>query len=605
MIEAGRSFRIVVLSELLPRPEYSATPEPLLAPIAVDRNSFDDVMHALGVTLCLEVADPFLVSQKLALAPLRLSELKAFRPAALADHVPELRALRAVYQVLLDFEQRRRTFPDALEQLERALAGRGWSTHISGLFSSSPERTAGEPERTAGEPENAAPTPAHGSPTRTAPSGLDSLLDLVALPEERVPPATHGKARSAIEDLISSVVVGAAKPEGNRSDSARARAAVEAAFSRLLCSLLQHLELVRLERAWRGLRLLVEHSDPRSGAEIQVVPVRPSSALAALEKLNARDDSERGRAAVDLVVVDYHADGNARDRALLSSWAQQAERLRAPVLVGAGPGLLGFPSLEELAKTGKVLSSSDEAWAVALRALRGRPESRWLMLALNDLLVRASHTAESSRLSQPQFTEWAGTPAVFAAAPFAGAILALKSFATHGHPFQLRAEHGGPAVIENLMVHEVGESSHRTAIAVEAPIDAELQTELARLGIVALAAVRNRDRAVLTQLPMLWRADAGSGAELTLTDQLFVGRMSRAINALGDAIPDGADTRAIQEVAQITLAELFLNSSPPGPEVAVDVAAAPPRLVVTLRPHRYCGVTIEEIVFEAKLLGAR
>ena len=303
------------------------------------------------------------------------------------------------------------------------------------------------------------------------------------------------------------------------------------------------------------------------------------------------------------MVVDYEVDDSARDRALLQSWGQVAETLRAPLLAGASPRLIGADNLAALSRSHRTFKNSAESWAVGLRALAARPEARWLLLMQNGMLVRTRKEAETFGPGELPYTESPPEPTCFAAAPLAGALVALRSVAEHGHPWSLPGSHTGPAVISNLMVHDVGPDSARTAIALEVPLDGEILTELGRVGINALATVRNRDRAVVNDLRMLWRAPgpADTDATLRLVDQLFVGRTARAVEQLGAAIPEHTATRAVEEVATLTMSELFADSAPPGPELTIAVTGSPRRLAVTVRPRRYYGVSLEEIRFETAL----
>ncbi|HEY2409055.1 MAG TPA: type VI secretion system contractile sheath large subunit, partial [Polyangiaceae bacterium] len=509
--ESSRSFRVVVLSELLPRADWSMTPEPLAEARPIDRSTFDDVLGRFGVALSLELADPFgAAAQRV---QLRLDSLKALRPSMLADQVPELRGLRAAHTLLLDLENGRRTQADTAEQIRRAVSSPTWAGQIvEALARHAPAERRAEPK---------AATPAPSPPHAPAAQGgaLDALLDMVALPGE----ASGGEAPSSEENRVASAVSAALlaarsqHPRGH--DASPARALVASAFSALLESILAHPEIVRLERAWRGLRLLVEHSDPRSGAELDVIATRPDTVRAALDRLSEREGAERLRPEVDLLLVDHEASADARDRDLLASWAVAAARLRAPLLSGAHPSLVGFDAMEELGNTRKSLFNSQEAWATGLRALATRDESRWLLLALNGMLLRAPHTPESAGLRDLPFQETDGTARVFACAAYAPAVLAMQSFAKHGHPFELVDRYAGSGVIPNLMVHELGPHEQRVAIAVEAIIASDVQRELARVGLCALASARNRDTAPVVRLPMLYRGAAGPAdvvPELTL-----------------------------------------------------------------------------------------
>ncbi|HEY2407207.1 MAG TPA: hypothetical protein VGI10_14455, partial [Polyangiaceae bacterium] len=62
-----------------------------------------------------------------------------------------------------------------------------------------------------------------------------------------------------------------------------------------------------------------------------------------------------------------------------------------------------------------------------------------------------------------------------------------------------------------------------------------------------------------------------------------------------------SDDHAVKQVTALTLAELFSDAAPPGPELAIELLDRPRRLQVTLRPRRYSGITLDEVSFEAAL----
>jgi hypothetical protein len=52
---------------------------------------------------------------------------------------------------------------------------------------------------------------------------------------------------------------------------------------------------------------------------------------------------------------------------------------------------------------------------------------------------------------------------------------------------------------------------------------------------------------------------------------------------------------------RIALAELFAGAPPVGPEVFAHVDASRAALTVTVRPHRFAGIALEEVTLGAPL----
>jgi hypothetical protein len=113
----------------------------------------------------------------------------------------------------------------------------------------------------------------------------------------------------------------------------------------------------------------------------------------------------------------------------------------------------------------------------------------------------------------------------------------------------------------------------------------------------------NHDGAIVARAPMLYRGPAvpagDAPAMLNLGDQLFAARFSHAVEQLAAAIPQGTDPKAIGEVTQLTMAELFAKSPQPHPQI--DVSVGSDSIDVTIRPRGFMGVQIEELELSARL----
>jgi hypothetical protein len=82
---APTPFRIVIIAELLPRPEFALAHDPPRTPVPITRASFDEVMRRFAPSLSID-----LPGSTHRAVELEFSRLRAFRPEWLAQHVPEL-----------------------------------------------------------------------------------------------------------------------------------------------------------------------------------------------------------------------------------------------------------------------------------------------------------------------------------------------------------------------------------------------------------------------------------------------------------------------------------------------------------------------------------
>jgi hypothetical protein len=554
---------------------------------------------------------------------------KSMRPSEIAQAVPALRALVSARRIVQDVAARKLGADAAQAQLARALPRPAWADAIAGLL------RAAAPE----------PAPRHDPPRAAAPKksdngnhkdGLDALLDMVQLdasPDALSPPSEPlaQPARGAPAVAASPFGEGAPKDkpgegpfapspaEASRIVAAVARSArpgaafgapaagagaaverLERAFRDVLGAVVRHPEVRRLESSWRGLRLLTEHCERRAGVEVDVLCAGRDEVASALLRLAEPDEA---RPAVDLVVVDQMLGPTAADLDRLHAWAGHAEGLLAPVVVGGTAGMLGADELAQAARSTSALSASDDPRAVAVRSLAAREAARWLALVLNQALVRAPYTAGAARQQDPPFEEDSLDPEhhVFANGAYVVAALCARSHARVRWPTAITGARDG--TLGNLPVHPADERGRQAPLEVIPSDDAV--KDAARAGLTLLACAPNTDAAVLSRAPMLHRpAGAGGGAgaaDATLADQLFVGRLGRAVGQVAAAIPRDTDPRAAGEVARIALAELFVDAAPPGPEIFAKVDPARGALTVTVRPHRFAGVAIEEVTLGAAL----
>ena len=590
-------FRIVVLAELTPRAEHSVAAPPPDEPLAVDKLTLDRLASQLAPTFAIEVTDPFAPDQ-LVRVDLRFTELKSMRPDALADNVPLLRALVQSRSIVQQLADRKIELGPARAQLVRILPKPAWA---DALTSEVQEGRAAAPAPVA---QKATPAQSGGG------TGLDALFDKIDVGAPRVETAPVpmpapdtvpnrfsdiiGKLTKSVKDDRPAPVVGKAKEK------------IERAFARILQDILHHPQVRRLEQSWRGLKLLVDRCDHRAGVEVDVLSTDVDGVEATLVRLASRKGEESQRAPVDLLLVDHEVRPTAAELERLERWATIAEAMRAPMIVNGGPTLLGLDDLGALASAKKRLASFEEPRALAVRNIASRDAMRWVTIAINGVVARLPYTTQAARVKDLPFAEDAADRAsiVFAGAGWVVAALAAASYVRIGWPTQMAGPRHG--IFENLPVYEVKEQAGTYALPLEALANTDAQAEVARAGMTLLSCAPNHDAAILARAPVLYRgksvAAGDAPAEIALGDQLFAARVANAVEQLAAAIPDATPPAAISDVARVTMAELFsIASAPRAPEVSVRVDGAKKALEVTVRPHGFASVELEELTFSAPL----
>jgi type VI secretion system ImpC/EvpB family protein/type VI secretion system ImpB/VipA family protein len=592
--ESGRGpLRIVVVSGVTAGPDFTSLQPPASEPVAVDKLSFDSVLHDIAPAFTVPIRDPFTPEAQPFAAELRITDLKGLRPDGLAEQLPVLRALLEARKVVLDVRARRIKPDDARVQLARILPRRAWADALA--------EEVGQARATI----NTAPTlpaPATTPPPAKPADPLDALFEKVGVKGDDDKPAPAApEAEKPTAGGLSAIVAAVAK--GGRNAPAKTPAVVgtalervERAFTRILCDVLRHPEVRRIERAWRGLRLLVDHADRRAGVEIDLVPAQKDQIEAALQGLLEPTASNAERAPVDLIIVDHEFGSSAEDGQLLAAWAKAGEALHAPVCVNGNASLLGLASIDELPKSAKRLAGFQDPRPAHAREAAGDEAARWLAVVMNGPLVRAAYTPSSARLRDVPFTEEAKERAnhVFAGPAIAIGVLCARSYVTYGWPTAIvGAKHGE---VPNLPVYELEERGHVVALPLEVFVGDDVIREAARAGVTVLGCAPNRDSAILQRAPTFHKKGAAA-PEASLPDQLFVGRFASAVQQVAAAIPPNVDPTKGAQVARAALDDLF--EAPGGPEISAKIALR--RLEVTIRPRRYAGVAIEEFSLAAPL----
>ena len=601
-------FRVVVLAALTADSEHSTGAPPSTDVLPIDKQSFDAVMGTLAPSFALEISDPFVPTDPPLRVDLKWTELRMLRPDAIVEQVPALRALVDAKRIVQQVEGRKLSAADARAHLTRILPRASWADSLTREVTSSAEGAS-----------RAAPVAARAAAAPSSGTGLDALFDKVELAAAPpviidesasspvpMPPPDTAPMEDRFASIVSAVARGTRPAERATAVVGKAPERVDRAFARILSEILQDPQVRSLERTWRGLKLLVDRADFRAGVEIGVVAAGVDEVEAALVRVGERRGEEAQRAPIDLLVIDHEVRPTPAELDRMERWATIAEAMRAPVVVNGAAALLGVDDLEALGKSKKRLTQHDDPRARALRAIASRDASRWLSIAINRVLVRLPYSASTSRVRDLSFAEDArdASAHVFAGAVYAVASLAAASYVRVGWPCAMVGPRNG--VLENLPVREVKEAAGEYALPLEALISTEAQAEVARCGVTALSCAPNHDAAILSHAPMLYRGPAlaagDAAAQMTLPDQLFAARVSHAVEQLAAAIPRDTASATVRDVTRIGLAELFaVGSAPRAPEVSVQVDEPRHSIEVTVKPHGFVGVDLEELTFAAEL----
>jgi type VI secretion system protein ImpC len=573
------TLRVVVVSPLWPSEEATTQPPPNAKFVPLRKQDLDEAMGTLGVTLMLDVPDPLVPNAEPVRIEPRVASLKDLRPDVWLDKLPVLVALGKARQLLKgdNADTNRQEFRD---QLAKVLPRSSWVDAICGVKQAS-SGAAAQPKAKAKQ-DNA--------------DAIDSLLAMVDVDVPAVEaPADISAASGA--SLLATIALG----ERRRKRPGTAIDRVNVAIADILRSLTQHPDMRRLEACWRGIRFFVSRTDYRKGVVLDLLTTTPASLHDSVLKVAelAADSAERGP--IDLIVVDTEFGSTAHELETLGAWATVAETLCAPLVTNINVQALGYDNLAALSRSKRSVKDNEDPRAMFLRNLAARDEARWLFLTCNRVFAREPFTAKSARTGEVPLEE--DTQAhVFFGSALAVASLVTASHERVGWPCSIVGPHNGR--LDDMAVWESTEGKGGS-IALEATVSEDIAREAARAGVALMVPAPNRDVALLTFAPVLYRGPIGPGgtspaANLALGDQLFVSRVSNAILQIAVAIPASSPESAIKDVVVLALSEMFASAPGPKPKIHVRVSNGSV-LEVTVQTNGFLNLGLPEIMLGARL----
>src|SRR5512132_351390 len=604
-------LRLLVVTELVPRAPHNAGASAPEGVIRVDLSRFDDLFGKLRPRVAIEVPS-VLHEGRPTRVDLSPTSMKSFRPDGLLAEVPLLRSLFDGRMVLERLRDGALQPEQAQTELERLWSGSPFVREVLGLL----------PGKTPQSAPSAAPAPQPAT-------NVDSLLDMVDLGGTAAAAASAPQAYEApqaapvaelpnkkMSDLIASVARSGRAASGVRPTEAVNR--VDKAIGAQVGAILQHPEVRRLEKAWRGLRFLAERATSHSGVRIDVVSARADEAAAAMTR--AIRDNAASEPPVSCALVDMAVDGSAVGFARLEAIAEVAEHHTVPAIVNGTAKLLGLEDLRGLEKLDNKAALFQTPQQAPWRSISAKPSLRWVAIALNGMLARAPYDKTTSRVREAVVKELPDDEGAFVwiDPAYAVATLVLTSFRETGWPCRILGARSG-GLIGDLPVRETRggdyEGEEGIAIPTEAFITTDSQRELSKSGLLVLASAPNSDAVYVHSAPTAYvtppkRTYDSASTEpevrldrVSLGDQLFVARLVQFLRALCSKLPSSSDPAEVQPVMEGAIWTLFEGAAPASVELSVRAEARPEGTVVALdiKPRRFLGVQIEEMSLEMPL----
>lgn len=337
--------------------------------------------------------------------------------------------------------------------------------------------------------------------------------------------ATRQTSRDEAEDLLKvlteQALKGTVKWDKNLSVTINsAIAAIDAAMSKQLSSILHDEKFKKLEGSWRGLHHLVTNSSTGADLKIRMMNISKKELTRDLEKAVEFDqsqifkkiyESEFGTAGGEpyaALIGDYEFSSHPDDVSLLGKISNVAAAGFCPFISASSPKMFGFDSFTELSKPRDLEKIFDSAEYAAWRSFRDTDDSRFVTLTMPRVLARAPYGAATKPIEAFNFEEVApnedGSSKAadhddycwMNAAYTMGKVI-NHSFSEYGWCTSIRGAEGGGKV-DGLPTHAFVSDDGDTDLKcpTEIGITDRREAELSKLGFLPLCHYKNTDYAV-------------------------------------------------------------------------------------------------------------
>lgn len=594
-------LRVLVLSGFVPGSEYNAGASAPDTPLRLDLSNPEQVFERLKPRASIEV--PSVLADgapvKIDFAP---TSLKSFRPDGMVTEIKLLRVLMEGRAVLERLRQGEITPTQAQPQLERLWDGSPLVRELLGL---APAASGGGSKPTEFE--------APAAPKREAGGDqVSSILDMVDLGDgggsSAPEPARDAdpEAANRMNKIIAEVARSARRTGPTRPSEAVPR--LDQALGAQIGAILQHPEVRRMERAYRGLRFLQDRGQRVPGLLLDVIAIGDQGAAATFSAAQ----SKAGDVPYSFAVVDTEIDGTARSFTELLSIGETAEGHVVPALVNGTEKLLGVGDLSSVEridnKQGLFTASHRAPW----RAAANKTPLRWVSLAMNGILGRPPYDKQSSRVREAIIKEAPSDHEgfVWLAPVWAIAALMIKSFAETGWPGRIAGTKNG--LVENLPVREIEDEGNTVAVPTQAFLSTDSQRELAKVGVLLLASAPNSDAAYVHVAPTAYvQPDKKTYDSATtepedrpppigLVDKMFIARLVQFTRALAEKISPEESPDDVRQVLAGAISALFATApgGAPSLDVKMEKTASGQIANISVEPRRFLGVALEEFGFQ-------
>jgi len=367
--------------------------------------------------------------------------------------------------------------------------------------------------------------------------------DFASLLKKEFKPKTD-KAKEAVESAVQTMAEQALKSSTVVSDDVISTiqsmiAELDKKLSEQVNKILHHESFQKLEGSWRGLHHLVNNTETDETLKIRVMNISKKDLGKTLKKFKgtAWDQSplfkriyeeeygQFGGEPYGCLIGDYHFDHRPQDVEMLSEIMQISSAAHTPFIAGAGPGVMGMESWQELSNPRDLTKIFQTPEYAPWRSLRESDDSRYIGLAMPRFLSRLPYGAATDPVEEFDFEEdTAGadhSKYTWSNSAFAMGVNINRAFKSYGWCTQIRGVESGGAV-EGLPCHSfpTDDGGVDMKCPTEIAISDRREAELAKNGFMPLLHRKNSDMAAFIGAQSLQKpaeyddADASANANL-------------------------------------------------------------------------------------------
>lgn len=462
-----RPYHIVLLADL-------AADDRLARLTPVDKQDFAAVMSRAAPAAAIALKDPFGGGADWEFR-LTFASMQSLGPAGLLAQVPGARERLALRERIVE----RQGGKIGAADLERAIQSAA-ETHASFKWVADALQASGGDAGGSGE--------GGAAPASTG----SSLLDMVESPGE--------------QDVVAADIERVAASAGDKNarigggEAGRLRAIVEridAELTAIADALYKHPDVRRIERAWRGVKLLVDRIDFREGPRLSLLHTTRETAIDRFIDEVIDPAFEGDIPTPGLVLFDFPITAKPPDIALLDQLAQHAAGLPVPVSVPIDANFFNVPSIPLIKNLPNLAGFIDSYTHAKWRALRDEEYSKAIMPVLGNFVLRAPFDGDGARKGEFAYRQTVKTvnDLLWTGGHLAMGVCAARSYASYGWPTRMFGIEAGK--LEDLPVVANPKDPNAPFGPGDAMFPDRRVNEFPDIGMSLLHTVKGRDYCIL------------------------------------------------------------------------------------------------------------